>query len=337
MKAKIFLLLLIMISINLFCEKDSLSINTLQNRLSNLENKIDQTISNQINYKVEKDLLKETYSNNYDRIQIIISIVLGLITLLGILGISSINKTKKKYETELAEFKSLRLKFEQDYDKLNEYQEATKKQFNQLSKVNQEQDVKLKILEIKEKASTYLSNKNYTSALEYVNIGISLDPNNISFLDIKADACTKLLDFDTAIEMQKLIIKEDYSNTSAILELAELYLLTKNNDDFIELRDSHKKVLFLDYENIHSILFDVLLQYNLKDIEKIKQHTIEVLSKLDDNEVKEFFKWDFAEINNAINKKNADELTNHLFYFINIVDGHWGKKQYEDQLKKSSK
>ena len=68
MKEKILCVLLVMISLNLFCQKDSLSTKKIQNQLSNLEFKVNQTISNQLNYRIEKDLLKETYSNNYDRI-----------------------------------------------------------------------------------------------------------------------------------------------------------------------------------------------------------------------------------------------------------------------------
>ena len=57
--------------------------------------------NNEQNYKLEKDLLKETYSNNYERINIVITIILGVIGILGYLGIRDISSIKKEYEKEL--------------------------------------------------------------------------------------------------------------------------------------------------------------------------------------------------------------------------------------------
>lgn len=333
MKTKVIIFIIIMFSIGLLCQNDSLSMNKIQNQLSNLETKVDQTISNQLNYKIEKDLIKETYSNNYDRIQIIISIVLGLITLFGIIGINSINKTKKEYEKELNDLKNLKSKLENDYFKLSENQENMDKQINELNVVNQVQDSKLKILEIKEKTVTYLSNKNYIQALEYITIGINLEPKNISLLRLQASIYSKMLDFEKAIKIHKLILKEDPSNNDSIEELAELYLLTKNNDDFKKLKGKNRAVLSVNINNMKSVLFDVLLSYNEKNIDRIKDKFEEVLSTLDDNVSKKLIQWDFYEINNVISKKNSDELSTYLHYFINIIDGHWNKKQYEAQLK----
>ena len=109
-----------------FGQNDSLRIVETNYKLHQLEEQLQQVKTNQLNYKIEKDLLKETYSNNYSRIQTIITIVLGLLTVLGFLGINSITKTKKEYENELKEFKDLKAQLEKDYDKLKEKQKLLK-------------------------------------------------------------------------------------------------------------------------------------------------------------------------------------------------------------------
>ncbi|MCK4957707.1 MAG: hypothetical protein KAS49_08725 [Candidatus Cloacimonetes bacterium] len=334
MKGKILIVTFILIFGNLYCQIDSLLVKSLNNNVLSLEQKVSQVISNQINYKIEKDLLKETYSNNYGRIQLIISIVLGLITLFGIFGISSINRIKKDYEKELKEFRELKTKFENDYNKLNENQEAIDKQISELNIVNQEQDVKLKILEIKEKAGDFISIRNYIYALEYVNIGLNLEKDNISLLDIKALIYTRMQEYDKAVDTQKEILCIESDNVSAIQELAELYLLTNRQEDFSEFRNQNKNILAINSNNILSILLEVLYQYNQKDIEEIDKYTNQILQGLDENERKKVCDWEFSDIRNAIKNDQNSELRKHLECFIKIVSGQMSKKEYQLQLEK---
>ena len=73
----------------------------IERELYDLENKVKIIDTNQLNYKIEKDLLKETYSNNYEQINLIITIVLGIIALLGFLGLRDISSIKKNFNSEL--------------------------------------------------------------------------------------------------------------------------------------------------------------------------------------------------------------------------------------------
>lgn len=99
---RIFLLILAVISSPSFAV-DSTAV--MEKRLADLERKVHIIDVGQINYKIEKDLLKETYSNNYERINTVITFVLGLIGVIGFVGIKDIGSIKKEYESELKSLK----------------------------------------------------------------------------------------------------------------------------------------------------------------------------------------------------------------------------------------
>ena len=86
-----FILFFVCLTNNVFA--DTLTINR---KLEDLEFRLKRIEGNEQNYKLEKDLLKETYSNNYERINFFITIALGLIGILGFLGIRDISSIKKE-------------------------------------------------------------------------------------------------------------------------------------------------------------------------------------------------------------------------------------------------
>ena len=96
----------------------------VERRLGDLEHKIQLIDTNQLNYQIEKDLLKETYSVNYERINIFIAIVLGIVAIFGFLGIRDISKIKTNYENELAVLRRVKEQFE---NKVNEFDVERKK------------------------------------------------------------------------------------------------------------------------------------------------------------------------------------------------------------------
>ena len=75
---------------------DSAEIAINKRAIEFLQNDIKEVRRDQLNYQIEKNLLKEAYSSNYTTIQIIISIILGIFAILGYLGIKSITSLKKR-------------------------------------------------------------------------------------------------------------------------------------------------------------------------------------------------------------------------------------------------
>jgi tetratricopeptide (TPR) repeat protein len=328
-----FSIILIFISTFLFSQTDSIKVVTLENKVSFLENRIDQISTNQLNYKIEKDLLKETYSNNYSRIQTIITIVLGLISILGFLGINSIVKTKKEYENELKEFAGLKTKFENDYKYLKDYQKSFDKQINEINSLNQEQDKKLKILDVKEKANTNINNGNYLQALEYITIGLELEPKDNDLRHLKGLAYFRMQQYEDAININKSILEDDPKNNASLYDLAELLLITERNEEFKELRNNNKIELNTNFDNPKSVYLEALHLYNLKKPEKISKMTEEFIADIDENSRKRFMGWNFTDVRRTF-KNSEEERTKKLNYLINILAGTWSKNNYNKELEK---
>jgi hypothetical protein len=59
----------------------------LAEKLGFLERSVKEVRRDQLNYKIERDLLKETNSSNIQTINIVIAIVLSIFSVLGFLGV----------------------------------------------------------------------------------------------------------------------------------------------------------------------------------------------------------------------------------------------------------
>src|SRR5438876_10467 len=66
-----------------------------------LEEQLSEIRRDQLNYRIEKDLLKETYSSNYQIVNGALAFFLTAASIIGFLGIRDINALKKDYMAEL--------------------------------------------------------------------------------------------------------------------------------------------------------------------------------------------------------------------------------------------
>ena len=322
------MLILIMISFTSLSQNDTLDISGIQNKVELLDSKVDQVVQNQLNYQIEKDLLKETYSNNYSRIQTIITIVLGLISILGFLGLNSINKTRKEYDNELDSLKNLKTDFEKEFEKFQNKVQSFEDRISELNTVNQQQEIKFKILEIREKVDSYMDLEDYLKALEYINVGLDLDPSNSYLKYLKGYIYFKLEKYRESIEIQRDLINENPSNPTYITDLAELYLLSSNPDSFIALKEEFPSELELDFNKPLTVYFDTLLNLIKKDHQKITANIQKIIKKLDDNEHREFSEWEFRDVQKFLNKTKSSKPKEEFEKFLNVFSGYWSKKDY---------
>lgn len=72
-----------------------------KSELNKLKNEITEIRRDQLNYKIEKELMKEIYQSNFKTINILITSVLGLFGFLGFFGLRDISSLQKKYQDEL--------------------------------------------------------------------------------------------------------------------------------------------------------------------------------------------------------------------------------------------
>jgi hypothetical protein len=78
-------LMIVLLSASLSVHAQSKEDKSLQIKIQKLEDNVSEVRRDQLNYKIEKDLLKETFSSNYQTINIVLAIVLGIFTIVGFL------------------------------------------------------------------------------------------------------------------------------------------------------------------------------------------------------------------------------------------------------------
>ncbi|UPT66958.1 MAG: tetratricopeptide repeat protein [Sphingobacteriales bacterium JAD_PAG50586_3] len=227
---------------------DSTSVNR---RIYDLERSVKQIDTNQLNYKIEKDLLKETYSNNYEQLSMIITIVLGIIGVLGYLGIRDINSIKKEYEKELNTLKNIKGQFDLKSQEIDTNKQKLDEELRAIIKENEEQSRKIKIIEIKDKIRSHIrENTNIPTALEYVNAALEMSKDDVELLNEKGLILCRMNQFKDALSVYKkaLTINPDFSrsifNTVECLyfinEIDEAKKIIKQQDDLFKNRDNGK-------------------------------------------------------------------------------------------------
>ena len=313
--------------------KDNVSI---QNRLDRIETSLSEIRRDQLNYKIEKDLLKETFSSNYQTINIVLTIVLGMFTIVGILGtivgilgIRDISATRKEYLAELERINTLRKDLEIKLSKIGEEQEKVKTDYLEIIKVNEEQGRKIKVLELQEKISSLIKSRNYRRALEYITVGLNLDPHNTILLDQKARTLWLLNDLEGAVMAYTDLLKEDPGNKAAITNLLELFLISKRIKDFDQLYTGNKS--WVDqYDDSYLVMyFDLLKNYQLGQQQQVETLTKEYIKRLSDGK-KRYLKWDFEDVLNFLKPHPDSRAKKLLTTFVSVLRGEIAK---EDALK----
>ncbi|MDP2861618.1 MAG: hypothetical protein Q8N95_02375, partial [Desulfobacterales bacterium] len=104
-------------------------IDKLQSDLQLIKDALQEVRRDQLNYRIEKDLLKETYSSYIQMINIVITIILGVFTIIGFLGVRNISAINKKFQEELSGLKKLRVNYEQKFIEIKTEQDINKDKF----------------------------------------------------------------------------------------------------------------------------------------------------------------------------------------------------------------
>lgn len=263
--------------------KDTLNCIKLKREIENLENQVKEVRRDQLNYSVEKNLLKETYSSNYEQTNQVITIILGIIGLFGYLGLRDINSIKKEYKAELERLNKLKSDLEQKINSISNTQIKYEKEVAEIIAQNEEQNTKIKLLELNQKIKKLSVEKKYPAALENCLIALQLDPNNIPILLHKALIYTFTRSYGDAIETYKKIIELDPKNDTPIMNLAEVYIFTKQHDKSQKIIDSNSDI-FNTLNGEHAmIIFNALKLYNGKFTKELKE---EIKAQVGKNDLK---------------------------------------------------
>jgi tetratricopeptide (TPR) repeat protein len=259
-------LILIFFFFSKYAKADTLTVNR---KIDDLEFRLRRFENNELNYKLEKDLLKETYSNNYERINLVITVALGVIGILGYLGIRDISSIKKEYEKELNNLRQIQGQFKTKSEELDKDKKKLEDDLKAIIKENEEQSRRIKFIELKEKIHSLIKDDKLTSALEFSNAALDLSKNDIDVLNLKGTILSRLNQFNEAVETFQRALIENPTNTKTIFNAAECFYFGKDITSAKKLIEEHK-MLFESKENGKLLeMFDLLELYQSANKDKL--------------------------------------------------------------------
>lgn len=294
--------------------------------LDKIYDQISEVRRDQLNYKIEKDLLKETYSSNIQTINIVVSVILGIFGFLGFFGLKDLNSLKGSYEKELVELGKIKSEYEMNAARLKEEHESVKSHYEFLAKTNEEQNNKIKILELRDRIADLCANKRYNNALEYCAVALELDKENVIIKNLKALSLFKLDRYDGAIEVYRDILEADKENYPAMSNLCELFLFTGNVIEFDEMYKKVYKQIEENHGDVIGMYFNVVKSYVSKNYDDMIRIVSEILDKYNDDD-KVSSKWQFNDFFRYLKSQPESKEKNSLLALTSFLMGQKAKSE----------
>lgn len=280
--------------------------------VKNLAHDIEILRRDEVNYKIEKSLLKDAYSSNLETINVIITIVLGVLGVLGYLGIRTIKEIRADYTVELDSLKKLRTQLETEIDSLRTKQKEFESQFVVLEKTNEEQDRRLKVMELIEKISGLIRSRQWIWAQKYIAIGISLDPKNTLLLGQKSLCHANLGEMTAAISAAQELLEIEPENNDAALNLLEFLALTNQIGQFNTYYENYKLHVDTACNGALIVYLRSILNLVNGDLDKAKKELFTFISNQTD-ETKDYLEnWSVEESKTVFEKMPISEQRNLL-------------------------
>lgn len=281
----------------------------------------------QVNYSIEKNLLKETYSSNTERINIIIMITLGFLSIIGFsigfLGLKSIGSIKNEFKSELNKLNEIRSSYEQKFANIEKEQKTNIDNFEKMQRVNKINEKRLHVIEIIEQIRTHLKNKKYSEAMKCVEEGLKLNPKEIYFLFTKAICAKALFDSHEAIKCYEELLKVEPNSKAAIGNLIETYLLVKDIPKADKLINEHKQFILNIGSGFLNWYFDLVKLYLSGNLNALKKHVDSKIIQTAEGynrRIKEW-EWGFDDVRKGFEKDSDSPLKSLLFASIEFLEG----------------
>lgn len=319
----------VIIIIIFLCFTNLASADSLANsrKIEDLEFRLKRQENNEQNYKLEKDLLKETYSNNYERINIVITIILGVIGILGYLGIRDISSIKKEYEKELSSLRDIQAQFKLKSDELDKNKKKFEDDLKLIISENEEQSRRIKFIELKEKIPSLLKDNNLTSAIEFSNAALELSKNDIDVLNLKGTALIRLNQIGDAVDTFQLALSTNPTDSKTILNSAECFLFAKDIEGAKKLMQQHRSAFEAKGNGILLEIFSLIEYYHAGNKEKLLEIAKKYVS-IDNLSVatKKINVWNLKEAEYFAHYQPEGELKkifqNIIWYLDGQIDGN---------------
>ncbi|MEO8589209.1 MAG: hypothetical protein ABI432_07575, partial [Flavobacteriales bacterium] len=320
------------------------STKVMLDRVKNLEaesavqqSRIDHLESSGDNYRIEKDLLKETYSNNYERINLFITAILGLFGILGFLGIKDINSIKKDYRAELASLRTLQDEFRAKTLDLESQKKIFSDEIAKLIDENKLQNRRIQLVELKAKAQEALA-KNDPSGLDFANLGLGIDENEPQLLSIKGCYLTRSNNLAAALAcFNQIMIKHPGTNNAQNIgffnALECLYFMGRIDEAKVLIRENQSAYDIVLGNGIKSILSVFEIYHNTSREGLTKEIRESLLLKQNPELSFKRLDWSLTEAHAVVEKYANGPSQQLLQRFLWCCDGRMSAKEMLDQLR----
>jgi tetratricopeptide (TPR) repeat protein len=287
-------------------------------QIKRLEDDVKEIRRDQLNYQIERDLLKEAYATNLKTVDVLITIGLGVITIvgfvLGSLGVRNIYALRKEYKDDLDALRQLKAGFEGDIEKIKTRETETKDQFTNLNN-------RIHVLELQEKAGQFIVARNFVRGLSYAELGLSVAPDDPIFLTQKGICQFKTRDYTGAIQTYELMLKANIllGQTS---NLAELYLVVKRLEDFDKLLSATTS-FYPDQgtEREFRNYLAAVRAFVANDADTLKKTVEKHVTLGTPGQSKRIAQWDFEDVKYAIQQYPDTPEKNLLLSYISVLNG----------------
>ena len=299
----------------------------LWRRLQQVDESLREVRRDQLNYKVEKDLLKEAYASNLQTVNIVIALVLGtltvILTVLGFLGIRSIAAIRQEFRHELERLAGLRTQFEDKFRNFDSRLTEAKTKFDEIAGVTKSQEQRLRVLEIQEKVGSLLSQKNYRRALEYIEVGLGLVPDDVTLLRQQVGTFMGLNRLAEALRPAERILDLEPNDPSTICNTIELYLLNLRIPDAEALLLRYRELLTTFAGPYLSWYFTALKYYLEGNEEKLRGHLVtHPVESPPQKEPRIKTSWSFSEARGVIVPRPDSLLKELILKVLEFLEGN---------------
>ncbi|MEK6744628.1 MAG: hypothetical protein AABZ15_13525 [Nitrospirota bacterium] len=230
---------------------------------------------------------------------------------------------------ELDKLRELKNDFELKLKELIATQSEVKNKLSSIATINEEQNIKIKNLEMKEKINVLISKNEYQRALEYIAIGLDVQKNDVELLSSKVACLLRLGNHRDAIDAINRILIIDSNNQYHVETLAELYLFTESIDNYNDLVKNKKDVFNVEEEPLIEYL-EALKHYVKNDTEGLKTVIKACVNKYSLTDTTCLLAWDFRDVRLFARSRKDDVAKKILLSFTKYLDG---KLSGEDLLK----
>ncbi len=183
-------------------ENNKDSINKVQARINIIEYELGAIKRDKINYNIEKNILKDSFSNSMQVLNIILASLLLFVSIIGgffgYLGFKNISETKAKFSEELSELVKLRNSYRSRFTALLSREKEFLNRMKDIEETNKEQSRQIHVLELKNQLREAFKAKSHSLALALCDIGIKEAPTEYYFYGIKGSVYADLLEYNDA-------------------------------------------------------------------------------------------------------------------------------------------